>query len=206
MTYQLQGRMVESCSCDVICPCWVGGDPDGGTCAGTIAWRVDAGTIDGVDVSGLTVAAAVQIPGNALKGNWRAVLFVDDKASTVQADALTGVFSGQRGGPVAELAQLVGEVVSIERVPITFELEQGQGRLQIGSPGGAPSVVAEVEALKGASGAPTTLSDAAFSVIPGAPYFIGRTRKLRQAVPGLGHDFQLESRSTVQGAFRFEAP
>lgn len=200
MAYHLQGRMAESCSCDVICPCWVGQDPDGGTCAGMIAWRIDRGSIDGLDVSGLTVAIATHIPGNALQGNWRVVMFVDDTASAEQEMALTGVFTGQKGGPVADLAQLVGEVVGIERAAIEFELDQGQGRLRIGS-----AVAVEVEALKGASGAPTVLADAAFSVVPGAPYYVGKARTLRLVIPALAQDFELEARSTVQGPFRFEA-
>ena len=32
MGYQLQGRLLEVCTCNTLCPCWVGDDPDGGTC------------------------------------------------------------------------------------------------------------------------------------------------------------------------------
>jgi hypothetical protein len=200
MAYDLAGRMVESCTCDVICPCWVGQDPDGGTCGSTIAWRVDKGVIDGIDVSGLTVAVAVQIPGNALKGNWRVLMFIDEQASIEQEAALVEVFSGQKGGPVADLAGLVGEVVAVKRAPIAFEFDQGQGRLQIGS-----VIAADVEGVKGASGAPTVLSDAAFSVIAGAPYYVGKARSLRQMIPELGQTIDMEGRSTVQGPFRFQA-
>ena len=34
MAYQLEGRLLEVCTCDMLCPCWVGEDPDGGTCDG----------------------------------------------------------------------------------------------------------------------------------------------------------------------------
>ena len=56
MAYRLEGTMLEACSCNAICPCWVGEDPDLGTCEGTIAWNFENGEIDGVDVSGLTFA------------------------------------------------------------------------------------------------------------------------------------------------------
>ena len=26
--YELEGSLLEVCSCDVLCPCWVGEDPD----------------------------------------------------------------------------------------------------------------------------------------------------------------------------------
>jgi hypothetical protein len=69
MAYSLEGSMLEACTCNAICPCWVGQDPDGGTCKGTIAWHFDKGQVDGVDVSGLTFAVLVHLPGNALAGN-----------------------------------------------------------------------------------------------------------------------------------------
>ena len=52
MSYNLQGRLLEVCTCNTLCPCWVGDDPDGGTCDSAIAYRFDRGAIDGVNVSG----------------------------------------------------------------------------------------------------------------------------------------------------------
>ena len=52
MSYALEGRLLEVCTCKTLCPCWVGEDPDFGTCDGTLAWHFDQGNIDGVDVSG----------------------------------------------------------------------------------------------------------------------------------------------------------
>ena len=50
MAYEIEGRLLEVCTCNVLCPCWVGEDPDGGTCEGTMAWAVDKGSIEGTDV------------------------------------------------------------------------------------------------------------------------------------------------------------
>lgn len=57
------------------------------------------------------------MPGNILEGNWTAAIFVDENASEEQEKALLKVYTGQAGGPVAELAKLIGEVVSVERAP-----------------------------------------------------------------------------------------
>src|SRR5205809_514971 len=86
MAYTLEGKLLEVCDCKTLCPCWVGDDPDNGTCKGTLAWHFDKGNIDGVDVSGLTFAALCDIPGNILKGNWRVICVVDKKAKKAQAD------------------------------------------------------------------------------------------------------------------------
>jgi hypothetical protein len=98
MIYHVEGRLLEVCTCNTLCPCWVGEDPDGGTCDSAFAWHVDSGTIEGVDVSGRTVALAVHIPGNVLAGNWKAVIYIDDEATDQDPDALLKLFTGQPGG------------------------------------------------------------------------------------------------------------
>jgi hypothetical protein len=37
MAYEIEGRLLEVCTCEVICPCWVGRDPDGGRCDSALA-------------------------------------------------------------------------------------------------------------------------------------------------------------------------
>ena len=199
MAYQLEGRMLEVCTCKAVCPCWVGEDPDGGTCDGVIAWHIDRGTIDGADVSGLTLGLLAHIPGNVLKGNWRAVVYVDDKATSQQEEALLNVWTGKLGGPVADLVQLVGEVVGVERAPITFTVEKGRGTVKIGD-----SIEAEMVPLQGATGA-TTLNDSVFSSIPGSPAYVGKAPKYRASSPALGLNINLTDHNSVQGSFRFEA-
>jgi hypothetical protein len=78
MAYRLEGDLLEVCTCNILCPCWVGEDPDFGTCEGTLAWKIEKGSVNGVDVSGLTIAVLAHIPGNILQGNWKAVVYVDD--------------------------------------------------------------------------------------------------------------------------------
>ena len=200
MAYQLEGSMLEVCTCNAICPCWIGQDPDGGSCEGSIAWHFDKGNVDGVDVSGLTLAVVVQIPGNVLAGNWRAVVYVDDNASAEQEQALLDVYTGKQGGPVADLVQLIGEVVAVERVPITFDVHECKGQMIIGS-----AVNAEMEALVGATGETTTLHDAVFSVIKNAPAFVGTASSCDIKSEALGVTLELRGKSSVQGAFLFEA-
>ena len=84
----------------MLCPCWIGEDPDGGTCESVVAYHFDRGTVRGVDVTGLTVASVVLIPGNILEGNWKQVLFIDDGASDEQYEALEALFKGELGGPM----------------------------------------------------------------------------------------------------------
>jgi hypothetical protein len=199
-TYQVEGRLLEVCTCGVLCPCWVGADPDGGTCDSALGWHIDRGTIQGLDVSGLTFAISVRIPGNVLAGNWRALAYVDEKATPAQQDALLSVFTGKLGGPIADLAALIGEVVGVERVPITFAVDQGKGTLIIGQ-----RVQAELVPFTGATGELTTLNESVFSTIPGSPAYVGRAEYFRSQVPELGHDLNLQNHNAIQGTFSFTA-
>jgi len=200
MAYQLDGRLLEVCDCNILCPCWVGEDPDNGTCRGIVAYHIDRGVIDNVDVSGLTFANMAFLPGNVLKGNWRVFVAIDDRATPQQQEALLNAFRGRLGGPLADLAQLVGEVVAVERLPITFTVEGASGRITIGA-----LADAQIAPYIGATGQPTTLNESVFTTIPGSPAFVGKADFYRMQVPELGIDLNLEGHNAVQGHFRFAA-
>jgi len=153
-----------------------------------------------VDVGGLTVAAVAHVPGNILQGNWTAAIFVDDKASKAQEEALLKVYTGAAGGPVADLAKLIGTVVSVERAPIHFDVQGGHGTLQIGS-----DYYAELEPYVSASGAKTTLTDTVFSTVPGAPVFVGKAPVYRSKNPALGIDLDIKNHNALQSTFVFDA-
>ena len=200
MAYQLEGRLLEVCTCNILCPCWVGEDPDGGTCDGLFAWHFDKGSVNGTEVTGRTFGWVGHIPGNILEGNWRIVVFMDDEATDEQQQALLDVWTGKLGGPIADLAQLVGEVVAVERVPIVFTVEGVKGTVKFGD-----SASAELEPYKGATGESTTLNDTIFTTIPGSPAYVGRAEHYRVKVPQIGLEIDLEGHNAVQGSFRFEA-
>lgn len=198
MAYRLEGRLLEVCNCKVLCPCWIGEDPDNGTRDTIVAWHFDKGTIDGVDVAGTTIAVVAHVPGNILKGNWRAAVYVSDKASAKQEEALLKVYTGKLGGPVADLVKLIGEVVSVEKVPITFDVKGGKGTIKIGD-----AAYAELEPYQGATGGQTTLSDTVFSTVPGAPVFVGKSTRYRSKNKALGIDLDIKNHNALQSVFVF---
>lgn len=198
MAYQLEGELLEVCTCKILCPCWVGEDPDGGTCEGVLAWHIEKGAVNGVDVSGRTLVVLCHIPGNILKGNWRVVVYVDDTTTPQQQEALLNVWTGKLGGPCADLAQLIGQVAGVERVPITFAVEGVKGRLQIGQ-----AIEAELAPFQGATGQSTSLHDSVFTTIPGAPAYVGKASMYRVNAPNYGFNINLQGHNAVQGRFRF---
>ncbi len=199
MAYDLNGSLLEVCTCDILCPCWVGEDPDSVPCQSIMAWHFDRGTIDGIDVAGLTFAGVMDIPGNVLAGNWRAMVYVDDKSTPQQEEALLNLFTGKLGGPVADLVKLIGEVVGVDRVPITFEIEGVSGSVKIGD-----AAEAEIVAYKGATGKESALYDTVFSTIPGTPAYVGKASNYRANVPALNIEISLTDHNAVSGPFHFE--
>ena len=196
MGYHLKGELLEVCDCNTLCPCWIGEDPDNGTCRSSLAYRIDKGEIDGLDVSGLNVGVAVFIPGNVLAGQWRVVRYVDDRASKVQEAALLKVFRGQAGGPMEQLAGLVGEEVDARRAPFTFDVKEGKGTLKIGD-----AVHAVMEPYRGPTGEPTRLVESIFSTIPGSPAFVSKASEFHLKQPELGIDLDLRGHNAIQGYF-----
>jgi hypothetical protein len=106
---------------------------DNERCRAVLAFHVDSGEVDGVDVSNLSVAVLADAPREMLSGNWRVGVFMDAAASRQQAEKLGAVFSGQVGGPMAALAPLIGEMLGVETVPIRYQDDGRRHRVTIGS-------------------------------------------------------------------------
>jgi hypothetical protein len=134
MAWKIDGQYFENCSCDVVCPCTVSLDfgADRERCNAFLVFQVESGEVEGVDVSGLTVAAVLDTPKVMSEGNWRLGVLIDDQASDEQAEKLGAVFGGQLGGPMEALVPLVGEQLGLERVPMEVAHENGTHRINVG--------------------------------------------------------------------------
>ena len=198
LVYDLQGTLLEACSCGVLCPCWVGEDPDGGTCDAFIAYHFDAGTVRGVDVSGLSFVTVNHIPGNVLTpASWKVAMFVDDRATDEQMQALVDAYSGKLGGPLADLAGLVGEVLDVRRASIAHEIREGAGTLRVGD-----FVSSEMAPYAGADGSVTTLQNTVFSTVPGSPAYVSKASKNTVNLPEFGMVWSFEGRNAIQSDYR----
>jgi hypothetical protein len=122
VAWNLTGSYVETCSCELMCPCNLSLD-HGATydfCRVTLAFNIREGQVDGTDISGRRVVLIADTPKVMTEGNWRLGVYVDDQADDAQFDQLVKVFGGQLGGPMAALAPLVGEMLGVERASIEF--------------------------------------------------------------------------------------
>jgi len=135
MGWRFEGTYFENCSCDMICPCSHSGfsmPADYERCRALLAFHIDSGAVDGVDVSDLGFAMLLDTPPVMADGNWRVGLFLDAGASSEQADKLGAVLSGGLGGPPAMLGPLIGEMLGVESVPFSYSDDGRRHRVQIG--------------------------------------------------------------------------
>lgn len=123
MAWRLKGTYFENCNCDVLCPCGASSlalPADNERCLVAFAFNVTSGDVDGVDVSGLSLLLVADAPGQMTDGKWRFGVIMDAAASPAQAQALGAVFGGQKGGPMAVLAPLMGEHLGMETARIEY--------------------------------------------------------------------------------------
>ena len=198
-TYSLEGQILEACSCIAPCPCWIGDDPHGGSCDSFVAYHVERGEVQGIDVSGLTLVKIVYIPGNVFAGNWRAVTYVDAKGTPEQQQALLKVFNGELGGAIADVAKLVSEVLDVRVAPIEYNIQEAKGTIKIGN-----VLESEMEPYRGPTGQPTKIVDSIFSTIPGSPAYIAKASVHKVNIPEHGLTWEYTGRNAIQGLFRFE--
>lgn len=125
MSFSVAGDYFEVCSCDVSCNCVWLGQATRDDCDVLLAWHVSNGSKDGVDLSGLNAVMAVHSPKRMTDGGWKVALYLDDRASAEQSEALGAVFSGAAGGHLANLGPLIGEVAGVEPATIRFEKSDG---------------------------------------------------------------------------------
>lgn len=94
---EIRGQYLEARTCDVYTgPCFANGEMGMAGKEAVLAWRVDEGRWHGAELTGLSVALVLKAENTlgedgvfpAQPGHIRSVLLVDDKANTVQRDAL----------------------------------------------------------------------------------------------------------------------
>ena len=181
--WNLSGTYAEACTCAAACPCIMLSDPTEGTCTAIVGWHIDQGRYGEVALDGLNVAVGVYTPGNMAAKDWSAVLYVDQRATEAQRNALIQIFAGKAGGHPANIAEHIATVAGIETVPIQFESDGKSGRMQIGRVGEA-----EWQPIEGQGGGTVTVEGNPLAISPGHPAVIGRASRARLNDHGIAFD------------------
>jgi hypothetical protein len=133
MAWQISGQYMETCNCDFLCPCITTGlaESTHGTCIFAMAFRIDEGNFNGTSLNGLKFVLVGRTPEAMAKGNWDVGVIADEQASPEQQDALTQITSGAAGGPVGNLAPMIGNFLGMESRAIHFEGSGNQWTVRV---------------------------------------------------------------------------
>lgn len=195
--WKLGGTYFEACNCATACPCLFLSAPTEGECTIIVAWHIDEGNFGDVDLDGLNVALAVHSPGHMMEVDWKAALYLDERANQDQKDALTQIFGGQAGGHPARLGEHIGEVLGAESVAIEYHAEGKQRSIRIGT-------VAEVdiEAVAGQNGADITISNHLLAIAPGYPGVLAKSSRL--TYQDHGYEWELSGKNGLYSPFTYQ--
>lgn len=129
----LTGQYIEARTTDVWTgPCFANADVNIGGKHGIMAWKIEKGEFNNVNLDGLGVVAVVAASdtlGTRQTGTSKSLLIVDERASRAQKDALVAL-AKQQGG------DLLRNVVAVRNAPVELSVckceEGGCGTLRAG--------------------------------------------------------------------------
>jgi hypothetical protein len=122
--WRIQGNYMETCSCNFVCPCPPSAftaPPTKGDCTFAFAYRIEHGNYGDVTLDERSFVIVGRSPSVMGQGDWSVGLLVDDRASPEQVDALAKIATGAEGGPIADVAPLVGKILGVEQHPIEID-------------------------------------------------------------------------------------
>ena len=155
MSWRLKGRLAGMCSCKMMCRCILGpAEPDQGWCSFAQICEIETGNSNGVDLTGMKVAMAMDLPGDFFSGVDVARLYIDERASSEQRRELEAIFTGEKGGVWAAMREVIRKWLPAQTTGIEVKWG-GSPSARVGSVG-----VAKLEPLKTGDGKQTRLLNA----------------------------------------------
>jgi hypothetical protein len=135
-SWKVAGSYFEVCNCEAICPCrrsggGKSGRPEYETCDFALSWWIKQGHAGEIELAGLRVVMAGRWetkPGNP----WHVTLYVDDRATEAQHEALTAVFLGRAGGiPGKAYAANIVEVHAVRSAGIALDHTRAREEIDV---------------------------------------------------------------------------
>jgi hypothetical protein len=201
-SWRLRGDVMEACNCTTTCPCNFGSDPTQVPCEVILGWRIQEGQYGTIRLDGLHVVFYARIPGNFFRGGTTAGVYLDQRATPEQVQALGTIFTGQAGGWPAVVSGLIAHPLAPKQVPITFETVNDEYRITV--PGLLEVGTERVpHPLPGQAPLDPQIGDLAVPFYTGTAH-VRRSRMLKLTDPHL--NFEYSGRSSLIGQFEYRGP
>ena len=121
--WRIKVHSIEACNCSTACNCQFAGFPDPGNCEAMIGGEVEEGTFGDVSLAGIRYVIAFTYPKAIHEGNGQMAIFIDDRATTTQAEAIATILLGRAGGmPFEALAGTVSSLDGPVLAPIEMQV------------------------------------------------------------------------------------
>jgi len=122
--WRLKVQYNKNCSCDPGCPCDFWAPPTRHYCEGFNAMHIVSGYYEKTSLDNVNVAFAFHFPGPLHEGNGTLQLYIDDKTTAEQREALLAILSGSQGGPWFQVvASLITNFLPPKFTPVKFEFD-----------------------------------------------------------------------------------
>jgi hypothetical protein len=184
--WSLEADFLQACNCDYGCPCEFSAPPTRGFCEGTGAWSIVKGHFGDVKLDGIGVGFAAHWPKAIHEGGGTLALFIDERATPQQREAILTICSGKAGGlPFEILAQTFAKVLEPVFAPIQFNVNGRESSVHIGS-----QLNVELEPIKN----PVTGEPESVSVVHGTGFIFKNAEAVsgkvcKVEVPGMKFDW-----------------
>jgi hypothetical protein len=130
--YRVKADSVEACNCKHGCNCQFAGFPNEGKCEFIIGYAVKDGRFGSLSLDGVRAVVAARYPNAIHEGNGHVVLFIDEKATPPQADALVSILSGKMGGmPWEALAGTIARFDGPIRKPVEIHVNGERSTVRV---------------------------------------------------------------------------
>jgi hypothetical protein len=123
---------IEACNCRPGCNCQFTGFPDDGGCEAMIGGEVQEGSYGDVALAGVRYVIAFIYPKAIHEGGGNVAVFIDERATPAQADAIAMILSGRAGGmPFEALAGTVASLDGPMLAPIEMTVNRTKSAFRI---------------------------------------------------------------------------
>ncbi len=131
--WTIQADYLQACNCNYGCPCEFEAPPTKGYCEGVGAWHIVKGRYSDVKLDGLGMAFSVHTPKAMHLGNATTALFIDERATPAQREALLNIATARDGGmPFEIFVAITTKFLPPQFVPIKFHLDGRNSRAVVG--------------------------------------------------------------------------
>lgn len=163
-TWSIRGEYMESCNCEVLCPCLLGkrdergsalAEPTEGHCDVPMIFQIHDGYYGDTSLAGIKVGVAIYTPRAMGLGDWTFGLYLDADATPAQREASERIFSGESGGAVGRFfGPLIGTRLPDRVVTMEMGRDQRSGWARI------PGILdVEYEGIEGRDGSASWLDN-----------------------------------------------